>query len=107
MSVAEKDVVDGIAIGHDGETLIMEIYDHLNFEDEFKHIAILQDKLNTYIWFINSKQYSDLYPNTEFKSYLIIIHFLHELSDNSKKFVNESNKALVTSDIVIATCVSE
>ncbi len=46
MSVTEKDVVDGIAIDHDDKTLIMEIYDHLDFEGnfEFVHIDILQKR---------------------------------------------------------------
>ena len=57
MAVDDSNVIDGIA--YDGEILILEVYDHLGFEGkfEFEHITILQDKLNTYLWYIDSKQY--------------------------------------------------
>jgi len=77
MAVTDVNVIDGIAFDDDNKTLIMEIYDHLHFEGkfEFDHIVILQDKLNTYLWYIESKQYADIYPDKQFDNFVINIHF--------------------------------
>ena len=99
MSVTDNEVIDGIAC--DGETLILEIYDHLDFEGafEYDHMMILQEKLNTYIFFINTRQYVDVYPDREFSTYLIRIHFLHEIADSCRKYIRVSNEKLLSSNI--------
>lgn len=106
MAVTDGDVVDGIA--YENETLIMEIYDHLDFEGkfDFDHISILQDKINTYLWYINSKQYIDVYPNRDFKSFIINVHFLHKLSDNCEKFLKVSYEKLLTSSVKVVSIFS-
>ena len=36
----------------------------MDWRDEGKHILLLQSKLNNYIRYIDTKQYSEKYPNT-------------------------------------------
>ena len=111
MAVTDTDVVDGIAFDDADKTLIMEIYDHLDFEGkfEFDHISILQDKLNTYLWYIDSGQYEDIYPQKDFDRFLINIHFLHDITDNCIKFIDVCNQKLSASasKIRIVACRSE
>ena len=96
---------DGIAFDDDNKTLIMEIYDHLHFEGkfEFDHIVILQDKLNTYLWYIESKQYADIYPDKQFDNFVINIHFRYEITENCKKYINVSNQKLSVLNIKIVS----
>ena len=56
MAITDRDVVDSVAYD---SILLLQLYDHLDFEGEFEkdHMLMLQDKLNTYIWYIDSKQY--------------------------------------------------
>lgn len=109
MSVTDGNVVDGIAYDCDGKTLIMEIYDHLDFEGKFEydHIDILQDKLNAYLWYIDSKQYEEVYPDKEFGKYLINIHFLYKLTDNCIKFIDVVSKQLSPANIEIVPIIIE
>jgi len=88
MAITDNDKIDGIA--YEMEMLIMEIYDHLPFEGkfEFDHIDILQDKLNAYLWYIDSKQYVDVYTNIEFSEFVINIHFLYEPTEILKKYID-------------------
>lgn len=60
MAISDENIIDGMAIDGQNNSLILEIYDHLDFEGAFEwdHITILQDKLNTYLWYIDSKQYT-------------------------------------------------
>lgn len=103
MAVTDSKKIDGIAYDDNATTLILEIYDHLNFEGkfEFDHLAILQDKLNSYIWFINSKQHEKIYPNKIFGKFIINIHFLNTITDNCKKYIENANTKLSTFDIHI------
>lgn len=95
MAVTDNETIDGIAF--ENEVLILEIYDHLPFDEkfEFDHIDILQDKLNVYLWYIESKQYIDTYPNREFKEFIINIHFLNQITINCQKYIDISNKKML------------
>ncbi len=94
MAITEKDVVDSVAYKDD--FLLLQLYDHLDFEGEFEkdHMMMLQDKLNTYIWYIDSKQYRETYPGKEFSEYLIKIFFVFEPSELCKKYITHVNKRL-------------
>ena len=75
MAIDNIDTIDSVA--YESYKLILQLYDHLDFEDKFEydHMVMLQDKLNTYIWYIDSKQYQNTYYGKEF-SYFIINIFL-------------------------------
>lgn len=101
MSVADKEIIDAVA--YENDTLILEIYDHLDFEGKFEydHMMILQEKLNMYIWFIESKQYEETYPRKDFVDYSIRIHFLCQMTELCKKYIENANKKLSSANIHI------
>lgn len=106
MAVTDQNIIDGMAFDEKNKILILEIYDHLNFEGafEFDHIVILQDKLNTYLWYINSKQYEEVYPNKIFQKFIINIHFKFNITENCQKYIQHSNFKLKSSNIQIVPC---
>lgn len=101
MAVTEKDVVDSVA--YENDLLLLQLYDHLDFDGEFEkdHMMMLQDKLNTYIWYIDSKQYRETYPEKEFNNYLIKIFFVFEPSVLCRDFIIHVNKRLSNTKIKI------
>ena len=109
MAVTESNKIDGIAIGDDNKTLIMLITDHLDWDTEFEfdHLTILQEKINSYLGFIESKQYMEIYPDNVFYKFLIEISFLHEITDNCIKYIDNANRQLTGTDIEIVFSVSE
>ena len=94
MSVTESDKVDGIAVDEDGKTLRLLITDHLNFKDEKYHLLTLQEKINSYLGFIESKQYLEIYPESKIENIVIEIHFKYKISDNCKKFIDVVNNQI-------------
>ena len=94
MAITEKDVIDSVA--YEDELLLLQLYDHLDFEGKFEydHLVMLQDKLNTYIWYIDSKQYNDTYPGKTFERFLIRIFFMVEPTDLCKRFISHVNARL-------------
>ena len=45
MSINNSFIIDGIAI-NDKEQLVLLITDHLNWDYEYRHLCLLQDKIN-------------------------------------------------------------
>lgn len=94
MSVLQKNKIDGMGISKESNTLIMLITDHLIWEEEMEHLLILQDKINAYICFIETKQYEQTYPEKEFDEFVIEIRFKHRLTPNALKFMEAVNEKI-------------
>ena len=102
MSVTDDTVVDGIAVNDNKKTLIMLITDHLDWqkENEYVHLMMLQAKINAYVDFIESKQYTNVYSYS-FENFSIEIYFKFGINDICMKFINSVNKQLLGSKIII------
>ncbi len=105
MAVTDKDVIDSIAYEESNHLLILYIYDHLDFEKEIEndHMFMLQEKLNTYLWYLNSEQYKDVYPKVDFTGYRFQINivFLHEISNLCLDYLNHVRKKLSDKNIKV------
>lgn len=88
MSVTEVNKIDGMGKGKDGNQLLFLIADHLDWSDEQTHLLQLQEKINAYLMFIESKQFQTTYPDDDFDSYIIEFHFKHEPTSNCMKFLD-------------------
>ena len=86
----DSNVVDGIAtfVGDDGEEkLALLIKDKMEWKEEDKHIELLQEKINAYLGFIESKQYQETYEGKDFSDVTIELHFKHGVTDKCMKFL--------------------
>ena len=101
MAIDNTDTIDSVAYKVD--KLILQLYDHLDFDDEFEydHMSMLQDKLNTYIWYIDSKQYQDTYDGKRFSDFVINIFFMFEPTELCKKNLDNINRKLLDANIHI------
>lgn len=106
MSVIESGQVDGIAAS-DKKTLVLLITDHLDWENEHNHLMLLQDKINSYIAFIESGQYRDMeqFKRLKIKKYIIEISFQYKPTENCTKFINNVNEQLKKLHIFISPAV--
>ena len=76
MSISNPDIIDAMTV-QDCQ-LIMLISDHLRWDAyQTAHLKMLQDKLNTYIRFIDAKEYKNKYPDKEISAFVIDVVFLH------------------------------
>ena len=107
MSVVDTNKVDGIGISRNGQELFLLITDHLDWSQEYEHLIQLQNKLNSNIAFLESRQYEEIYPNRTFSSFCIEIHIMYELPDNCIKFINVVNQQLADQDISVNIVVDK
>ncbi len=107
MAITEKDVIDSVA--YENNQLLLQLYDHLDFDEEFEkdHLLMLQDKLNTYIWYIDSKQYEDTYSQKRFDGFTIRVFFMFEPSELCIKFISHVNERLSNTGIRVEYAVEK
>jgi len=86
MSVSEPATLDGFAIGNNGEAVLM-LFDHLPWDNEGEHLMILQEKINSYIAYIETKQYEKQAPGQVIDRFIIDVSFLHGVTDNASAFL--------------------
>jgi len=106
MSVIDKEKIDAIAITPDGEGIKFLITDHLNWTDEYKHLLVMQEKINIYIMFLESGQYKDVYINMEFQYVVIEIHFMYEPTEKARPFLQTVQNQISQMGIRIEYCIS-
>ena len=87
MSVVDSTVVDGIALSENKNGIILLITDHLDWSEEYQHLMTLQEKINTYLGFLEEKQYEEMYKEETITYGIIEIHFQHNLTDNAENFL--------------------
>ena len=49
-NIEKTDTIDGLAYEQDTSSLILLLTDGMDWSDMNRHLLLLQDKLNTYIW---------------------------------------------------------
>lgn len=95
MTVADLDKVDGLGISKNNDKIALMIADHLDWQDEYYHLKLLQDKINAYITFIESKQVYALYPESkEITEFVFDFRFKERLTDNCKAFLKTVEQQL-------------
>ncbi|MDR1463689.1 MAG: hypothetical protein LBJ11_00100 [Oscillospiraceae bacterium] len=73
------------------------IVDDWNWNDVKKHLAVLQEKLNNYLMFIESGQLLTSYPNAKGKKIVISIFFKEVLTKETESFLSFVEKRLTSS----------
>lgn len=93
MSIAELDKIDGIGTNKEESVLRLMISDHMNWDYEDLHLEILQDKINVYLQYLETKQYVEKYGD-DFKKFIIDIYFKEKITENCFKFLETASTQL-------------
>ncbi|QQX61191.1 DUF6572 domain-containing protein [Pseudomonas chlororaphis] len=98
MSIVDTKVVDIIAVPEwEPDNVILVITDHLEWGDKTQqgeHLLLLQEKINTYIAFIESGEILENYPPSKDKAPIIRINGLYELPEQGELFIDRVTEVL-------------
>ena len=98
MSINETKVVDIIAIPElEPDNVLLVIADHLQWGDKIEqgeHLLLLQEKINTYIAFIESGELLESYPSAKGKKPKIRINVLYEFPEQAELFITRVAEVL-------------
>jgi len=64
MSIDEAHVIDIVSKNKNG-CIVLTISDHLNWEKTKEHLLLLQEKINTYLIFVESGEVYEKYPEAK------------------------------------------
>ncbi len=98
MSIDQKDKIDVISTTPNGE-VELAISDHLPWDKENEHLLVLQDKLNSYLMFIESGQIFKSYPTAENKILIIEVVMQYEPNEMGLVFLKRSKEIIENADI--------
>ena len=86
MAVDQTKVVDVVSRDKNGE-IVLSISDHLNWEDTVQHLSTLQEKINTYIAFVDGGEIYSKFPEAKGQRIVIEILFHYAPSPEGSSFI--------------------
>src|ERR1700712_4826355 len=84
MSVENVNVIDFVSIDKN-DNVVLTISDHLEWDEENKHLLLLQDKINQYLVCIEGGSLLESYPIAKDRN--IIIEIVSKFSPNRDGFM--------------------
>ncbi len=86
MAVDQAKIVDAIGIDPATGEVVLTISDHLDWGNGEHHLQALQEKLNTYISFVESGELHRVYPDSSNRTVLIDLVARHEFTPEAERF---------------------
>ena len=94
MSVEDKNKIDAISTNKENQ-VVLTISDHLEWDDNNNtHLIILQDKINSYMDFLNSGQIDQSYPSAIGKKIMIQIVFKFLPNKKGEEFIGKVEEVI-------------
>jgi len=101
MSVDQKDTVDLISTLPDGEVLLT-ISDHLPWDENNEHLLVLQDKLNSYLIFIESGEIFESYSTAKNKSFIIEVVMKYKPNEVALVFLTQCKDTIENTGVQLS-----
>ena len=110
MAIDNPNVIDGMAIDEDRKAICLLLTDHFAWNgndtlSEYDHLILLQEKINAYISYLDTRQYEEQYPKEEIVMAIIEIHFKYDITSTIPKlniaFSNNSYSDFVSCLVVL------
>lgn len=90
MSVDQTNVVDAIGIDNATGDVVLTITDHLEWTGrDNEHLLLLQEKLNTYLSFVESGEIFETYPDAKGRTVLIDVVYKYALNQQAQDFYSQ------------------
>ena len=95
MTIEQSNTIDFVSFGDDTNEVILTIVDHLAWdENEKEHLLLLQDKLNSYLQFVEDEELYKHYPQVRGKDVVISLAAKFALSKQASDFVELAGTAI-------------
>jgi hypothetical protein len=86
MSIDQPQVIDVVSKNKQGN-IVLTISDHLDWKNAQEHLGLLQEKINTYLTFLDSGEIYNNYPDAKGYRIEIEIMFHYPLNPEARLFL--------------------
>jgi hypothetical protein len=100
MSVVETDVIDAIGLEKEAQRVFLSIIDALVWDAEDVHLYTLQEKINTYLHFIESGELDKALPDGKGFDIAIELILKHMPSEQAVTFFDKTTQILLDKGII-------
>ncbi|WP_028864312.1 DUF6572 domain-containing protein [Psychromonas aquimarina] len=100
MSVIDTDSIDAIGLEKQARRVFLSIIDALAWDDQNVHLYTLQEKINTYLFFIESGELIKALPDAEGFDIAIELILKHMPSEEAVSFFDKTSQILLDKGIV-------
>jgi hypothetical protein len=100
MSVVDTDSIDAIGLDKEAKRIFLSIIDPLVWDNENVHLFTLQEKVNTYLHFIESGELLKTMPESKDCDIAIELILKHMPSDEAITFFDKTMQILFDKGIV-------
>jgi len=100
MSVVDTDSIDAIGMEKEAKRVFLSIVDSLVWDQENVHLFTLQEKINTYLYFIESGELLKALPDAAGFDVAIEVILKHMPTDEAITFFDKTIQILLDKDIV-------
>ncbi|WP_019616009.1 DUF6572 domain-containing protein [Psychromonas ossibalaenae] len=100
MSVIDTDSIDAIGLEKEARRVFLSIIDALAWDEQNVHLYTLQEKINTYLFFIESGELIKALPDAEGFDIAIELILKHMPSDQAVSFFDKTSQILLDKGIV-------
>ena len=100
MSVVETDSIDAIGVDNDMKRVFLSIIDSLAWDQENVHLFTLQEKINTYLYFVESGELIKALPDAAGFDIAIELILKHMPTDEAITFFDKTTQILLDKGIV-------
>jgi hypothetical protein len=93
VAIENSKIIDAISI-NDSDEVVLTITDHLDWKDENMHLFLLQEKINTYLQFIESEEIYDSYPKARGRQKVIQVVSQFPITDSASNFITSAKSVI-------------
>lgn len=90
MSIDQTNVIDAIGVDNQTGEVVLTIADQLEWTgSDNEHLLLLQEKLNTYLRFVESGEIMKVYPDAKERTVIIDVTCKHALTESARNFFTQ------------------
>ena len=90
-TIEETNTIDAIGVEKSTGKVVLKIFDHLDWSDEHEHLYLLQEKLNSYLRFLESQEIYETYPAANGRELAVSIVFANSPSASALEFIDSAS----------------
>ena len=99
MAIDKTDVIDFIGIDKGSGEVILTIADHLDWNDELNHLLLLQEKINSYLRFIESGELLEKFPEAKGRKPVVEVTLKYKMPPQGETFFAKVGPVLYEADV--------